>query len=168
MWHNWHLLYMLCWSLCDVKVPVGETFVMITILHVKEIALLMVQWLLWVDYLWPIWIWILQSKIRFFIPFHCNLILDCNPNDPPQRQIIQIGILNWFWIVCSIWSIDCILDCLITWTADQKSQGNLDPGTSVWKQIRYRILCSSWSSIWSNFRLKNPHADWAKGIIPPL
>ena len=23
-----------------------------------------------------------------------------------QRQIIQIGILNWFWIVHSIWSID--------------------------------------------------------------
>ena len=24
--------------------------------------------------------------------------------------------------------INCILDCLITWTADQKSQGNLSPG----------------------------------------
>ena len=60
--------------------------------------------------------------------------------------------------------IDQILDCLITWTADQKSQGNLDPGTSVWKQIRFRFLCSSWSVIWSNFRLKNLDSDWPKGM----
>ena len=79
--------------------------------------------------------------------WYLKLVLDCS-----------FHLINRF--------IDRILDCLITWTADQKSQGNLDPGTSVWKQIRFRILCSSWSAIWSNFRLKNPDSDWSKGMHP--
>ena len=40
---------------------------------------------------------ILLSKIRFFIPFHRNPI--------HRGKNVQIGILNWFWIVRSIWSI---------------------------------------------------------------
>ena len=105
---------------------------------------------------WPIWIWILRSKIRFFNPFHRNPILDCNPNDPPP----EADRSDWYLklvLDCSFHLInrfiDRILDCLITWTADQKSQGNLDPGTSVWKQIRFRIFCSRWSAIWSNFQI---------------
>ena len=78
---------------------------------------------------WPIWIWILQLKNIFFIPFHCNLILDCNP-----KLVLDclFHLINRF--------IDPILDCLTTWTADQKSPGNLDPGTSMWKQICFWIL----------------------------
>ena len=82
-------------------------------------------------FFWPIWIWILQSKIRCFIPFHCNLILDCNPS-PKLVLDCSFHLINQF--------IDPILDCLTTWTADQKSPGNLDPGTSVWKQICFWIL----------------------------
>ena len=118
---------------------------------------------------WPIWIWILRSKIRFFNPFHRNPILDCNPNDPPP----EADRSDWYLklvLDCSFHLInrfiDRILDCLITWTTDQKSQGNLDPGTSVWKQIRFRILCSSWSAIWFNFRFENLDSDWSKGMHP--
>ena len=110
-----------------------------------------------------------RSKIIFFIPFHRNPILDYNLNDPPPEA-------DWsYWYLKLVWDcsfhlinrfIDRILDCVITWTAHQKSHGNLDPGTPVWKQIRFRILCSSWSAIWSNFRLKNPDLDWSKGIQP--
>ena len=48
----------------------------------------------WLHSFWSIWIWILWSKIRFFIPFHRNLILDCNLNDPPLEA--DHGILEMF------------------------------------------------------------------------
>ena len=78
---------------------------------------------------WPIWIWILRSKIRFVIPFHHNPILDCNPNNLP----LEADRSDWYLklvLDCSFHLIngfiDRTLNCLITWTADQKSQGNLD------------------------------------------
>ena len=84
-------------------------------------------------FFWLIWIWILQSKMRFFIPFHCNPILDCNPNNPPS----EADHSDWYLklvLDCSFhlinWFVDRVLDCLITWIGDQKSLGNLDPGTS--------------------------------------
>ena len=105
----------------------------------------------WLHSSWPIWIWIYWSKIRFFIPFHHNPIFDCNPNDPPPEADHSDWYLKLFLECYSFhlinWFINHIIDCLITWTTDQKSQGNLDPGTSVWKQIRFWILCPSWSAI---------------------
>ena len=40
----------------------------------------------------------------------------------PQRQIIQIFILNWFQIVCSIWSIDLSIALLIVWLHEPLSK----------------------------------------------
>ena len=52
-----------------------------------------------------IWIWILQSKIRFFIPFSHNPILDCNSNNPPPEADH------------SDWYLNLVLDChaMVVW-----------------------------------------------------
>ena len=96
-----------------------------------------------------------DGKLDF--SFHFTAIRSIHP----QRQIsiLQIGILNWSWIVRSIWSIDRILD----WLHEPLTKSFK---VTSWKQIRFRIFCSSWSAIWSNFRLKNPDSDWSKGMHP--
>ena len=78
---------------------------------------------------WPIW----TTSI------HCNPILDiCNlkalpPEADHSNWYLKLVLDCLFHLINQF--IDHILDCLITWTTDQKSQGNFDPGTSVWKQI---------------------------------
>ena len=61
---------------------------------------------------WPISIWILRSKIRFFISFQCNPILDCNPNDPPPEAdtVVQIPsdqsiyrLHSWLFDYMNLW-----------------------------------------------------------------
>ena len=107
-----------------------------------------------------------DRKLDFFIPFHHNPILDCSPNNLP----LEADRSDWYLklvLDCSFHLIngfiDRILNCLITWTADQKSQGNLDREN---RSAFGRILCSSWSTIWSKFRLKNPDSDWSNGMHP--
>ena len=64
----------------------------------------------WLHSFWSIWIWILWSKIRFFIPFHRNLILDCNLNDPP----LEADHSDWYLgNVYSIWPIDLSIAFLV-------------------------------------------------------
>ena len=70
-----------------------------------------------------------DRKLDFFIPFHNNPILDCSPNNLP----LEADRSDWYLkliLDCSFHLINGfinrILNCLITWTAHQKSQGNLD------------------------------------------
>ena len=64
-----------------------------------------------------------------------KLVLDCS-----------FHLINQF--------IDRILDCLITWTADQKSRGNLDWGTSMWSTFRFYVPAGQQSDPIFNWRIQ--------------
>ena len=64
----------------------------------------------------PTWIWILWLKIRFFIPFHCNLILDCNPNNPPPEADNSDWYLKTGFVLFLFHLINRFIDfILIVW-----------------------------------------------------
>ena len=60
----------------------------------------------------------------------------------PKRRIIQIGILNWFWIVRSIWSVDLSIAFLIVWLHELLTKSRRCFSEGIQETPDVRRLCS--------------------------